>query len=115
MAGIRDSWRQCAGRESYQVFGALDHQALPELSALLGGEPDNLKTGWDRPPLSLLLFADGNVIRWCISSERFPRQLWGACASLTDALLLIEDDLCKERCSWRNKKESDNGFTHGRR
>jgi hypothetical protein len=114
MGGIVDRHRECVGRDSIQVFGALDPEGLPELSALLGGKANSTGIGWERPPLSLRLYADGNLIKWCISSQAFAKELWGTIDRLADGLLGVEDALCKERCSWKLKKDYDNGFTHRR-
>lgn len=114
MGKVSDGWRNIRGREVVQAFGAVDRELYPEVSELLAGKPGPAGNAWDRPPLTLWVFAEGDVLRWCFSAKEFPMQLWGAVPSLKDLLPAIEDDLCKERCSWRKKHDENNGFTRHR-
>ena len=111
MGRVSESWRDVRDRSVIQEFGGLAPEAYPEISALMAGKPFATGTGWERPPLTLWLFAEGNTVRWCFSASDFSMQLWGACPSLATALDDIEGALCKENCSWRKKTHHDNGFT----
>jgi hypothetical protein len=115
MSKVVDGWRDYRDRSSVQEFPGADHEGLPEISALLCGKADASKTGWERPPLSLLLFLDGQQLTFCFSKEDFAMQLWGGCASLKDGLLGVEEALCRENCQWKKKKSYDNGFTSHKR
>jgi hypothetical protein len=112
LSRIADRWRECADRNSVQQFTGGDVEGLPEITDLLSGKANTAGTGWDRPPLSLLLYLEGSTVKFCFSSKAFPKQLWGSFASLKEGLLGVEQALCKEHCDWRIKAESKNGFTH---
>ena len=114
MGKVSEGWRDIRDRKSVQTFGALDKELFPEISELMGGKVNSTGTGWERPPLTLWLFAEGNLIRWCFSSQDFSAQLWGASPCLTAVLEDVEGALCKEACSWRKKNEENNGFTRHR-
>lgn len=115
MSKVLDGWRDYRDRSSIQTFGAAPREALPELSALLEGKANAQGTGWERPPLSLRLYLDGDLVRFCFSSLEFPMQLWGSVKSLDAGLLAVEEALCRENCDWRKNHSYANGFTQHRK
>jgi len=115
MGRVSEGWRDIRDRKSVQVFGAADREGLPEVSELLCGKPNTTGTGWERPPLSVRLYLQGDQVFFCFSAEGFEAQLWGSYSSLKGELLGLEEALCRGHCDWRKKKESDNGFTGHRR
>lgn len=114
MGSVANGWRDIRSRSSVQTFGAADTEGMPEISALMTGQVNATGTGWERPPLSLLIYLEGNLVKFCFSSKEFKAQLWGSCPSLKDGLLGIEEALCRGHCDWRAKHEEQNGFTHRR-
>ena len=114
MSKATDGWRAVRNRSVVQEFGGAAHDRWPEISALLCGTAGTSGTVWDRPPLSLRLYLDGDHVVFCFSAEDFPMQLWGSCPSLREGLDGIEQALCKEHFDWRKKKSYDNGFTKHR-
>jgi len=115
MSKVSDGWREYRDRSTVQTFTAAPREALPELSDLLCGKPNSLGTGWERPPLSLRLYLDGDLVRFCFSSLEFPMQLWGSVKSLDAGLLAIEEALCREHCDWRKNHSFQNGYAHVRK
>ena len=114
MAKVSESWRDARNRSAIQTFTAADREGMPEISELLCGKPNATGTGWERPPLSLLLYLEGNLVKFCFSSKEFGYKLWGTCSSLKDGLLAVEEALCREHCEWKVSKEHENGFTSRR-
>lgn len=114
MSRIAEGWREIRKRSAIQVFGGGDHEGLPEITDLLSGKANATGTAWERPPLSLLIYLEGDLVKFCFSTKDFPAQLWGSFCSIKEGLLGLEEALCKGRCDWRQKNESDNGFTHRR-
>lgn len=112
MGSIADRWRECRSRESVQTFGGADHNGLPEISALLCGKANSQGTGWDRPPYSLLLFLEGDLVKFCFSAGDKNPKLWGTVKGLAEGLLAVEEALCREHCEWKLPKSTSNGFTH---
>ena len=115
MSRVVDGWRDYRKRSAVQKFSGADHEALPETSALLCGAANAAGTAWERPPLALKLWLDGDRVVFCFSSKDFPLALWGSCERLTDSLLAVEQALCKGHCDWRENKVHSNGFTHSLR
>lgn len=115
MGRIAEGWRDYRDRSSIQTFAGADLEGLPEISDLLSGKANGVGTGWERPPLSLLIYLDGDGVKFCFSAQEFPMQLWGSCSTLKDGLLGIEESLCRGHCEWKKKKSSDNGFTSHRK
>lgn len=111
MSKVADGWRSYRDRTSVQTFGSAPLATLPEISALLCGQPNAQGTGWDRPPLSLRLYLEGDLVKFVFSSLEFPMQLWGSCKGLDAGLLSIEEALCREHCDWRKNNQYNNGFT----
>lgn len=114
MGRIVDGWRDIRDRKAIQVFSGADPEGLPELSDLMSGKPAQSGTEWERPPLSLLLYLDGSLVKFSLQHTGWPRKLWGSFPSLKDGLFGVEDAICKERCDWRKADSSENGFTHRR-
>ena len=112
MSGIADRWREARSRDAVQEFGGADLTGLPEISSLLCGKVNSLGTGWDRPPYSLLLFLEGDLVKFCFSAGDKNPKLWGTIKSIAEGLLGIEEALCRDRCEWKVPKPSNNGFTH---
>jgi hypothetical protein len=112
MGKIAETWRDVRNRSAVQTFASADRETLTEVSELMCGKPNVAGTGWERPPLSLLLYLEADLVKFCFSSKEFSVQLWGSVRSLKDGLLAIEEALCREHCEWKQKKEYENGFTH---
>lgn len=115
MSKATDGWRDVRSRNAIQVFSGADHEQLTEISALLCGQANSVGTGWDRPPLTLCVYLDGDLVKFCFSSKDFDRTLWGSCQSLHDGFLAIEEALCRGHFEWKQAKKYDNGFTHVRK
>lgn len=114
MGKVSESWRDARNRSAVQAFTAADKEGMPEVSDLLCGKPNVTGTGWERPPLSLLLYLDQNHVKFCFSSRDFGYKLWGTIPRLSDGLLGVEEALCRENCEWKVAKEDHNGFTRSR-
>lgn len=112
MGRVAESWRDYRDRESIQTFTGIDREKFPEIAALLCGQANSVGTGWERPPLSLLLYLEGDGCKYCFSSKRFPMQLWGSCGALRDGLDPLEESLCRGHCDWRKKNEKQEGYSH---
>lgn len=114
MGRIADAWRDVVDRTKPQTFTFGGRSELPEIADLLSGKAMPAGIEWERPPLSLSVYADGSLLKWYFGSGSFPKQLWGTASGLTQLIVEIEQALCKETCSWRQKKDYDNGFTRHR-
>ncbi len=112
MGKVSESWRDVRNRKAVQEFGGADRVGVPEVSELMCGKPNATGTGWERPPLSLLLYLEGDQVKFCFSAKEFPMQLWGTVSSFKDIIENVEDALCKERCDWKKKREDENGYAH---
>jgi len=111
MGKISESWRDARNRSAVQTFAAADKEGMPEVSDLLCGKSNTTGTGWERPPLSLLLYLEGNLVKFCFSSKDFGYKLWGTIPRLSDGLLGVEEALCREHCEWKSNAEHKNGYT----
>jgi len=111
MGSVAETWRDYRGPGSPTDFAGVGLPDLPELNDLLRGKPNAAGTGWERPPLGLRLYLDGNLIRFVFSNSEFQLCLWGSVKSLADGLAAIEEALCRGHCDWRENKRHDNGWT----
>jgi hypothetical protein len=114
MSKIQDGWRTVVDRDAVCEFGCPGLEEFPEIAALLRGAKMPAGLEWDRPPLGLRLYLEGDIAKFLFSSSKFGKALWGSVQSLEGGLLAVEEALCRGHADWRKNEGYNNGFTHKR-
>lgn len=115
MSSVVDGWRDVPDGSGARRVSSVDCGELVEVAALLRGSLMPAGIEWDRPPLALRLYLDGDVARFVFTSNDFARALWGSTHTLRAGLLDVEEALCRGHCDWRKNQWYKNGFTPHRK
>jgi len=78
-------------------------EEAPELASVLGGtrKPDG---NWEVPPMTVMVFVEGDRLKFCLSSQTHARVAFGCVADPAKIVSSIEDALVKGAFEWKPRK-----------
>lgn len=95
---------------SHTTPGAAESQAVaelrdecPELASILGGSRNSMG-GWEVPPCTVMLFVEGDRLKFCLSPQTGNRVAFGVLKDPTKGLLSLEEELVKGAYEWKARK-----------
>jgi hypothetical protein len=89
---------------------AVDFEGLPAVSQLLAGVRSSDGKAWDSPPHTLMMWAEGDWIKFCFTAGEDNPKCWGSFQGLAMGLDGVEKALQEDRCDWREPKASKGGL-----
>jgi hypothetical protein len=100
-------------RKEAVPHAAADFDELPGLSALLAGVPGNPSGTWTVPPHKLLVWLEGDWVKFCIMCTDDDPKCWGSFQGLSSGFAGVERALQQDQCDWREPKSVKVGLRHG--
>lgn len=97
-----------------RVSTAADYEELPAVSQLLAGVAGNPGEAMVSPPHSLILWLEGDWVKFCITAGDFQPKCWGSFQGLARGLAGVEKALQDNHCDWRRPKGTEHGLTNGK-
>ncbi len=92
---------------------AVDYDELPAVSALLAGVASTDGKSLDSPAYTLMLWAEGDWIKFCFTAGEYEPKCWGSFQGLARGLSGVEKALQEDKCDWRKAKSDRLPLTHG--
>ena len=112
MSQLWERWNKARAQSKVEIKGGADFEALPLLSQLLSGKAQEGGADWEIPPYKLLLWLEGDYLKWCITAGDDLPKLWGAISGLALGLDGIEQAIAQDKCDWRSPKPNGKLLTH---
>jgi len=100
-------------RKEAVPHAAADFDELPGLSALLAGVRGTASGTWTVPPHKLLVWLEGDWVKFCIMCTDDDPKCWGSFQGLSSGFAGVERALQQDQCDWREPKANKMGLRHG--
>jgi hypothetical protein len=79
-------------------------EQFPQIAEALRGKFDPEKGHCQIPPLSFMVFCEGDRLKFCLSSKRSNKCLFGCIPDPSKPLESAEAEIMAGRCEWKVKK-----------
>lgn len=107
--------RTKAAGTDWSIPGGLDFDQYPLVSQLLAGKALPNGGGWELPPHKLLLWPEGDILKFLFTAGDEHPKCWGTSSGLAEGILGIEKALTDGDYDWRKPRPSNNGLQFHRK